>query len=214
MELHKLHVLQWQACALDHGIAITGAGMGRSCREIGTPVAAGSQNDHLRAETMQLAGGQIPGHDALAGTVFIHQQIECEVLDEELRLALQALLIKRMQHGVTGAVGCRAGTLRRRTFTELSGHATKGALIDLAFLGAGERHAVVLKFDDRGNRFAGHVLNGVLITQPVGALDRVVEVPAPVVLAHVGKRTGDTALRRNGVRTGWKDLGDIGCLQT
>src|SRR5690606_39392415 len=53
----------------------------------------------------------------------------------------------------------------------------------------------------------------VLVAQPVRTLDGVVEVEAPVVLAHVAERGGDAALRRHGVRAGREDLGDAGGTQ-
>ena len=114
-----------------------------------------------------------------------------------------------MQHGVTGAVGRRASALRR-ALAIVRGHAAEGPLIDLAVLGAREGNAVVFEFDDGRNRFLAHVLDGVLITQPIRTLDGVVEMEAPVVLAHVAQRSTDAALRRHGVAAGGKDLGDAG----
>src|SRR3546814_6262939 len=71
-------------------------------------------------------------------------------------MAAQALLIERVQHGVAGAVGRRAGALGD-AFAVVRGHAAEGALIDLAVLGAAERHAVVLELEDRRHGLAHHV---------------------------------------------------------
>ena len=98
-------------------------------------------------------------------------------------------------------------------FAELGGHAAEGALVDLAFLGARERHAVMLELDDRRACLAAHVLDRVLVAQPVRALDGVVHVPAPVVLAHVAERGADAALRGDRVAAGGEHLGDAGGLQ-
>ena len=57
-------------------------------------------------------------------------------------------------------------------------------------------------------RFLAHELDRVLVAQPVGALDRVVEMKAPVVLAHVAERRADAALRRDGVAARREHLGD------
>src|SRR5262249_14752385 len=54
------------------------------------------------------------------------------------------------------------------------------------------------------------VLDGILVAQPVGALHRVVHVPAPVVAAHVAERGGDAALGGDGVGAGGEHLGDAG----
>src|SRR5262245_11861092 len=95
----------------------------------------------------------------------------------------------------------------------MRGHAAERPLIDLAVLAARERQAPVLELVHRRRRVAAHVLDGVLVAEPVGALDGVVHVPAPVVLAHVAERGRDAALRRHRVRAGREYLGDAGGAQ-
>ena len=56
---------------------------------------------------------QVPGDDALAAAFLVHDQIDGEILDEELRLVLQALLVEGVQQRVTGAVRGGAGAQRR-----------------------------------------------------------------------------------------------------
>ncbi len=68
----------------------------------------------------------------------------------------------------------------------------------------------MLELYDRFHRIAAHVFDRVLVAEPVGALDRVVHVPAPVVLAHIAERGANAALRRDGVAAGRKDLADAG----
>ena len=60
---------------------------------------------------VQLALLQVPGQQSVAGTVIIHQQIKREILGKELGVVLQALLIERVQNGVTGAVRRRTSAL-------------------------------------------------------------------------------------------------------
>ena len=55
--------------------------------------------------------------------------------------------------------------------------AAEGALVDLALVGTREGHAVVLELDDGAWRLLAHVVDRVLVAQPVAALDRVVHVP-------------------------------------
>ena len=69
-----------------------------------------------------------------------------------------------------------------------------------------ERHAEVLELVDDLRRLAAHELDRVLVAEPVGALDGVVEVIVPVVFAHVAERGADAALRRHGVRAGREHL--------
>src|SRR3546814_4383473 len=100
MKLHELHILQRDASAQRHAVAVAGAGMRRSGGEIGAAVTAGGKNHLLGAITMQLAGRQSPGHDATASAVLVHQQIERKAFDEEFRPGLQRLLLQRVQPGM------------------------------------------------------------------------------------------------------------------
>src|SRR6202166_3883454 len=101
---------------------------------------------------------------------------------------------------MAGAVGGGAGALRG-ALAVVRGHAAERALIDLAvFLAARERQAPMLPLVNRLRRVAAQIFDGVLVAEPIGALDRVVHVPAPVVLAHIAEGCCDAALRRDGVR--------------
>lgn len=57
----------------------------------------------------------------------------------------------------------------------------------------------MFKLDNGSGSLAGHVVDGVLVTKPVGTLDRIVHVPPPVILVHVAKSGVNTALRSDGV---------------
>ena len=212
MELHELHVLHAEAGAQRHAAAVAGAGVRRGRGEIRAAVAAGGEHHALGAEQVQRALGHVEREHAAAGALVVHDQVEREVFDEEARVVRQRLLVQRVQDRVAGAVGGGAGALRG-ALAVMRGHAAERALVDLAVFGARERHALVLELDDRRDRLAAHVLDRVLVAQPVRALDGVVEVEAPVVLAHVAERGGDAALRRDGVRTGREHLGDARGLQ-
>jgi hypothetical protein len=138
----------------------------------------------------------------------VHDQVEREIFDEEVGVVAQALLVERVQHGVAGAVGGGAGALHRWPLAHVLHVAAERALIDGAVVVATERHARVFELDDGGGRLAHHVFDRVLIAEPVGALDRVVHVPRPVVGRIVAKAGGDAALGGDGVRAGRKHLGD------
>jgi len=83
----------------------------------------------------------------------------------------------------------------------------------LAFLGSRERAAIVLKLDNGRRGLAGHVVNGILVAKPVGALDSVVHVPSPVILVHVAKGSVDATLRGDCVASGREELGDTGGVE-
>ena len=111
-----------------------------------------------------------------------------------------------------GPVGGGAGALGQ-TLAPLHGVAAERPLVDQAVLGARERHTKVLELDDRFHCIAAHEFDRVLVAEPVGPLDGVVHVPAPVVLAHIAERRADAALRRDGMAAGREDLADAGGLE-
>ncbi len=212
MKLHELHVLQRQPRAQHHGVAIAGAGVRRCTGKITAPVTAGGEDYLVRAETMQPACREINRDDAATGAV-LHHQVDGEILDKEFGIVFQRLLVKGMQHRVTGAVRGGAGTLRD-ALAEIRRHAAERSLVNAPVLGARKGHAVVLEFDDGIHRFLAHVLDSVLVSQPVRALDRVVHVPAPVVIPHVGERRTNAALRCNRVAARREYLGDAGSRES
>ena len=212
MELDELHVLQRQAGAQHHAVAVAGLRMRAGAGEIDAAITAGGQNYFMRAEAVDGAVVEIPRHQS-AHRAFVGDEVEREIFDEEIHLVLHALAVKRVQHGVAGAIGRGAGALGD-AFAEMGGHATESALIDLAVFGSGERHAEMLEFVDRLGRVLAEIFDGVLIPQPVRAFHRVVHVPAPVVLAHVSERGGDAALGGDRVAAGGEDFRHAGDLQS
>ena len=166
VKLHELHILQGKAGGQRHAVSIAGAGVGGGAGEIGTPIATGGEHGHMRAKTVNGAVFQAPGDHTAASAFFIHDQVEREVLDKKLGLVLEALLIKGVQNRMPGAIGGGAGALGT-AFTEMRRHATEGTLINFPFLGAREGHAEVLELDDRVGCLAAHVLDGILIAEPV-----------------------------------------------
>gem|GEM_PF-2040969 len=212
VELHELHVLQRKARAQHHAAAVAGAGMGRGGAEVRAAVATRRQHHGLAAEEVQGAFVHVQREHAAAYALFVEDEVDGEVLDEERGVMRQRLLVQRVQDGVAGTVGRGAGALRG-ALAVVRGHAAEGTLVDLAFLGTRERHAVVFQLDDGRNRLAAHVFDRILVAEPVGALDGVVEVEAPVVLAHVAERGRDAALRCHGVRAGREHLGDASGLE-
>ena len=204
MKLHKLHILKRQAGTDNHGRAVAGAGVRRGCREIGAPVTAGCQNNLLGLKTVNGAVLHAHGRHANAA-VFVHNQIKREIFDKKLSIVAQRLTIQRVQNGVAGAVGRRAGALGN-AFAEIRRHAAKGTLINFAFLRARKRHAEMLQFVNGFGRIAAQIFNGVLVAQPVRAFDGVIHVPAPVIITHIAKRGGYAPLRGNRVAARRKDF--------
>ena len=213
VELYEFHVLQGQTRASHHAATVASAGMGACRAEIGAAIAAGGQNGHLGVEHMDRAIVQLPADDARAGPIG-DDEIEREVFDEEFRVVLQALAVKRVQNGVAGAVGRRTGALHRRAFAVFGGVAAEGALVNLALFGAAERHAVMVQLINRLWRLPREVFHRVGVAQPVRTLDGVIHVPLPAVGTHIAQGRGDAALRCHRVRTRWENLGHTGGAQT
>ncbi len=131
VELDELHVLQRQAGAEHHGIAVAGAGVGGGGGEIGAPIAAGGKHHGLCAEAMDRTIIHAQCDDAAALAVF-HNQVERKIFDEEVGVIFQALLVERVQHRMAGAVGGGASALGGRALAHVLGHSAERALVDLA----------------------------------------------------------------------------------
>ena len=128
MELHELHVLQWQAGTQHHATAVTRAGMRGGAGEIDASIAAGRQDGGVGTEAMHLALRHVERDDT-ATLAVLHDEIDGEILDEELRGVLERLLVQRVQHRVTGAIRGCAGALCD-AFAEVRSHAAERPLID------------------------------------------------------------------------------------
>ena len=217
MKLDEFHVLQREPGAQHHGIAVARACMRRGGREISAAIASRRQDDELRPEPVNGPVIKLETDDAAAAAL-LHDEVDGEEFDKEFGVVPQGLTVQRVQHRMAGAVGRRAGALRRRPLAEVGGHAAERALIDAAIFGAREWHAPMLKLIDGSRRIAAEIFDRILIAEPIRPLDGVVHVPFPIVRTHIGKRRRDTALRRDRVRAGRKDLGDTGraqpCLRT
>mmetsp|Transcript_21674 Transcript_21674/g.84431 ORF Transcript_21674/g.84431 Transcript_21674/m.84431 type:complete len:640 (+) Transcript_21674:4098-6017(+) len=212
VELPELHVFQRDAGARRHAQAVTGVDEGIGGSREDAPRAAGGQQHGLALQDMQIAGFHFQRSHTDHVAVGVADQVQRHPLDEELRAGLDVLLVERVQHRVAGAVGRGAGALHR-LLAVVGGVAAEGALVDGAVGIAVEGHAEVFEFVHDLGRFAAHELDRVLVTQPVGALDGVVEVVVPVVLAHVAERGTDAALGGHGVRAGREDLGQHGHVE-
>ena len=212
VELPEFHVLQWDARASGHAQTVTGVdeGVGRGGKN--TARAARGQQGGLGFEDVGLAGFHFQSGHAHHVAFGVADQVQGHPLHEEGGAGLHVLLVERVQHGVTGAVGRGASALHG-LFTVVGGVAAKRALVNRAVGVAVKRHAEVFEFVHDLRCFAAHEFDRILVAEPVGALDGVVEVVVPVVVAHVAQRSTDAALGCHGVRTGGEHFGEHGDLQ-
>merc|ERR1719500_130256 len=99
-----------------------------------------------------------------------------------------------MEQRVSSSIGHAAASMRLTTFTEFKTLSAECALVDFSFCGSAEGHTVVFEFNDCLWCNLGHVLDCVLISEPIGTLDGIVVMVFPAVFLHVSQGSVDTAL--------------------
>ena len=206
VELEELHVLERDAPPVEQprSVARERVGIGGDLEHLAE--AAGGEQHGLGGEHVEIAGGELVGHDTGHAAVD-ERDVEHLVLVEEVDVARHALLVQRLQDHVAGAVGRITRPLHRR-LTVVARVAPEGALVDLALGRAVERHAKVLELDDRVDRLAAHDLGRRLVDEVVAALHGVEGVPLPGVLLDVGQRRAHAALGRARVGARRVELGE------
>ncbi len=107
---------------------------------------------------------------------------------KKLVLWAKRLTVEGVKHGVTGTVGGGGTSVSLTTLTVVERLTTESTLVDLAVLGTGEGKTEVLELDNGTGSLTTHVVDSVLVTEPIGTLDGVVHVPPPVVLGHITER--------------------------
>jgi hypothetical protein len=130
------------------------------------------------------------------------------LLTKEVDVVLHGLTIQGVQHGVTRAVSCAGTAVCLTPLAKVKALTAKGALVDLAILSTREGQAVVLKLNHCLGSLTAHVLDCVLVSQPITAFDCVVRVPPPVILSHVTQSGVDASLCCHRVRAGGEELCD------
>lgn len=173
---------------------------------------------------------EVQRDNALAHAV-LHYKIQRKVFDEIITVVAQRLTVKCVEKRVTGSVERRinnfsifklfiflpvsnaTATMRLSTFAKVVALTTEGSLVDFTVGRSREWHSVVLQLDDSLGCFAGHVMDCVLISEPIGSLDCVVHVPLPVVVLHVAESGVDATLSGDCVRSGGEEFCDDGCFE-
>ena len=75
----------------------------------------------------------------------LHDQVEGKVFDEEICVVSERLAVKGVEESVASTVSSCSTTVCLATFTILQRLTTKGTLVNLPILGAGEWNAVMFK---------------------------------------------------------------------
>jgi hypothetical protein len=121
------------------------------------------------------------GDDTLADAV-LHNQIGSEELNEILGVVSQRLSIKSVQQSVSSPVGGSTAAVCLSTLSILLRLTTESALVatfvsatasftvgslHLAVVRSGERTSIVFEFNDGLRSLAGHVMDSILVTEPI-----------------------------------------------
>lgn len=90
MELNELGVLERHTRSHGHGVTVTRARVCTGSREIRAAVTTGGKHGVVRANSVEGAVLHVQCKNTLAGTILIHEQIECKVLDEKRGVVCKA----------------------------------------------------------------------------------------------------------------------------
>ena len=213
MELYELGILNWKPSSSNHTTTVTSASVRACAREVGAAVATCGHNRVSGLHPVDCAIGHIVGHDATAFAIF-HKEVHRKVLYKEDAVVTKSATEECVQHRVSGTVSNSAAAVGLATLAEVRGLTSEGSLVDLAFASSAEGHTVGLELTHGNGSFSGHVLDGVLVTEPIGTFDSVVEVESPVVFVHVTECGVDSSLSGDRVRSSWEELGNAGGLET
>mmetsp|Transcript_7895 Transcript_7895/g.13313 ORF Transcript_7895/g.13313 Transcript_7895/m.13313 type:complete len:352 (+) Transcript_7895:1043-2098(+) len=213
VELHKLGVHERNTSSQGHGGTITSASVCRCAGEVSATVSTCGQHGVLGLHAMDGTVLHVHAHDSNTGAV-THNEVQSEVLNEVGGIEGQRATVQGVQHGMTGTIRSSTTSVSLTTLSVIQRLTTEGSLVDLARLSSGEGHAVRLQLEHSTGSLSAHVVNGVLISEPVRTLDSVVHMPLPVVLCHVSESGIDASLRSHSVGPGGEQLRHTGGSKT
>ena len=202
VELEELHVLEWDAAPERHREAVTREGVGVRGDPEHPAVAAGREQDRLRAEHVELTRRELVRHHPRGAAVVREQEVEAVELVEEANVPLHALLVQGLQDHVTRTVRGVAGAFHR-PLAVVRRVAAEAPLVDAALGRPVERQSPALELVDRVDRLVREDLRRRLVHEVVAALDRVEGVPLRVVLLDVAECGTDARPAPHRCATGW-----------
>ena len=109
-----------------------------------------------------------------------------------------------MQHGMTRPISRTSSPIRLASFPIIQTLSSKRPLIDPSIVRPRKRHPIPLELVNRRRGLPRHIMDSILVSEPVGALDSVVHMPSVVVFGDVPQCGIDSALRGDCVRAGWE----------
>jgi len=146
--------------------------------------------------------------------VSVHNQIHGEILHEEITVISERSSEKSMKHRMSCSIGDSATSESLPSFSIMKGLSSESSLVDESLFGSGKWHSVGFEFQDCFRCFLAHVVDGVLVSKPVGSFDGVVSVPFPGVFGHVSECCVDSSLSCHCMGSGREEFCDAGGFET
>jgi|GEM_PF-6852184 len=200
MELHELHVHQVGACVVREGVAVCGVFPAIAGDREGLADPTSCQHDRLGPKDDELAAfAEIA--ECAGDAVVVLEEGDDRALHVEVDSSVDAVILESANHFEARPVAdvSEAGILV----------AAEIALENAAILGAIEKSAPGLEFENAGGRLLGMHLGHTRVVEVLAAAHRVGEVDAPVVtLVDVADRRRDAAFRHDGMSLAEEGLGD------
>ena len=109
-------------------------------------------------------------------------------------IVTQGLTIQGVQESVTRTIRSGGTTTRLTSLSKLQRLTSERTLIDRSIRITRKGDTITLQLNHRSRSLTTHILNRILISQPIRALHRVVCMPTPVILTHISKGSIDTSL--------------------
>mmetsp|Transcript_30869 Transcript_30869/g.65337 ORF Transcript_30869/g.65337 Transcript_30869/m.65337 type:complete len:416 (-) Transcript_30869:68-1315(-) len=214
MELHEFRILIRQSGTHGHGISISGTSMRTRTRKVGPSIPPRSQHGILGLNAMNRPIFHIQRRGTHALSIGSHEQIHGKVFDKVRGIKRQTPSVKSVKHGMSRTIGRTRASMGLSPLPEIERLSAKRALVNLALFGTRERQPEFFQFQNRLRGLPTHVVNGVLVAQPIAALDGIVHVPPPIVRAHVAEGGVDASLGGHGVRAGGEEFGHAGGFES
>jgi hypothetical protein len=118
MELNEFWVFDGETSTGDHTTAVTGAGMCRRAALVSSAISTSGDDSLIGLHPVDGSIGHVVGNNSSALTL-VHQQVHCEILNEEDAVVTECTTEKSVEHRVTSAVSDGAATVGLATLAEL-----------------------------------------------------------------------------------------------
>lgn len=167
VELNEFEILKGKTSSDDHGVSVSRAGVSRSAGEVSPTVTSSSENGLVRPESVKGSILHVQGENSDTLALGGHEEIKSEVLDEEVGVVLERLSVEGVQHGVSSSIGSGGTSVSLSSLSEVQTLSSESSLVDLSFRCTREGKSEVLQLENRLGSFSTHVVDGVLISEPI-----------------------------------------------